>query len=488
VGSIAARNVRYQKRFAELLLSHETADLASGWQQARRLGRPVVPMLWRMLDAERSNVTSRVVLLVAAVLAGGPAEDDRLFAFLDRHKPMLPERTMASMLLALGPARPRPVDNCWARIIGPNKEPEPLLELASRLACARFPDASKGVGVLFEGGPGMIGAAVFGGFRVSPPKLRSLWRNPSRHSELFYRGVLLGAGRRMAVSGREADRTTLIHAEELLAQADVRLGDARAAAILLKARAGQLDPGARRPDWQLLQLCATQPASRDALRAWLPAKPLARDEQPERIAVAYALWQPLDKVLREYQQWGADPRISSHVAVALAFRLAAGGGAQGLGSDAPAQRRTTPADGARTAGEIRVRLPDVPEFRFAVWASGGALGTGSRCEDRELRELARLIADGRASREVVRRTCEEALWRWGSHPGLGQWRQERLLIRDLLLAGSKPGLRYASLLRPSQRYFATGLDKSDSFYEVAVELYEFLAEPVLPIPAEYRLR
>ena len=223
-----------------------------------------------------------------------------------------------------------------------------------------------------------------------------------------------------------------------------------------------------------MQLCASQAASREALRSWLPATPLARDEEPARIAVAYALWQPVDKILKEHEKWSRDQRIRSHVAVALAFRLAAGSG-----------RRTADTQEPRS---IQLRLPEVPEFRFVVWASGGEFGSGPACADAYLRQLSRLVRDGRASRSVVRRTLEEALWRWGSHPGMGPWREERLFVRDLLLAGSKPGLKYPSHLRPSQRYFATGLDKGDSFYTVAVELYEFLEQPVAPVPAEYRLK
>ena len=488
VGTIALRNSQYRERFQELLLSHETVDLAAGWSLARNLGRPVVPMLWGMFDEERSNVRPRVVLLIAAVLAGGPAADDRLFALLDRHKPMIHERTMAAMLLALGPRRDRPVAGLWARLIGPNTEPEPLLELASRLACARYPEAAKSAQIMYEGDPGIVAAAVFGGFQVSPQRLRSLWRSPVRYSELYYRGALLGASRRLQCDGIRPASSALAHAEELLGRSGSKLAAAQAAAMLLLARAGALDPSSERPDWMMLQLCASQPASEQVLRKWLTAKPLARDEQPARIAVGYALLQPIEKVIREHALWSADKRISGHVAVALAFRLAAGSVAA-----APAPDRSRRPVGSQRVGPanvdpIKLRLPEVPEFRFAAWASGGDFGKGPPLRDRQLQRLGDLIIDGRASRTVVRRTLEEALWRWGSHPGLAQWREERLLIRDLLLAGSKPGLKYASHLRPTQRYFATGLDKSDSFYSVAVKLYEFLGEPIAPIPVECRIK
>lgn len=495
VGSIDTRNSLYKKRFSVLLLSHETRDLVAGWELARTLGRPVAPVLWRMLDAEKSNVGSRLVLLIAAVLAGGPGEDERLFALLDRQRPLLQERTMTSLLLALGPRRPRPVKNFWARVIGPNTEPEPLLDLASRLACARFPESTNGTAVLFGGDPGIVAAAAFGGFRVSPQLLRSLWRNRDRYSELFHRGALLGDGWRLGIDGIKPAAENLLHAKELLRDTGAGLAATHAAAILLRARAGVLDPRGDQPDWRLLQLCASQPASREALRAWLPATPLARDEEPSRIAVAYALWQPVDKILKEHKQWSADQRIRSHVAVALAFRLAAGSGnpssSRSREGDASSSNRVTGSqsgDDSEADGRIKLRLPDVPEFSFAVWASGGEFGIGLPCQDRVLQQLAGLVAEGRASRFVVRRTMEEALWRWRSHPGMGPWQEERLLIRDLLLAGSKAGLEYPSHLRRSQRYFATGLDKGDPFYAVAVALFEFLARPVAPVPDEHQLK
>lgn len=496
VGSIAKRNSLYQERFRELLLSHKTVDFAAGWELARTLGRPVAPLLWEMFGAKQSNVRSRLVLLIAAVLAGGPAEDERLFALLDRQRPLLKERTMTSLLLALGPRRQRAVDDFWTRVIGPNTEPEALLGLAARLACARFPGSSKGTAIIHEGDAGMLAAAAFGGFRMSPQLLRTMWRSRDRYSELFHRGALLGDGWRLGIEAIKPPTEHLDYAKDLLRDTSARLAASHAAAILLRARAGVLDPRGDRPDWRLLQLCASQSASREVLRDWLPATALPRDEEPARIAVAYALWQPVDKILKEHKQWSVDKRIRSHVAVALAFRMAAGSGnTSGSGNgDSATGNSATGTNGSPSNNDsgaerrVTLRLPEVPEFRFVVWASGGEFGSGLPCEDPNLQRLCDLVAAGRASRAVVRRTMEEALWRWGSHPGMGPWREERLLIRDLLLAGSDPGLRYPSHLRPSQRYFATGLDKGDSFYTVAFELFEFLERPVTPVPFEYRLK
>lgn len=479
VGVITARNTDYQTRFRELLLTVSSRDLHAGWQLARNLGRPVAPVLWQMLSAERSNVDRRLVLLIAAVLAEGPGKDSRLFALLDQRQAMLPERIIAAMLMALGPHRTRPMEDFWSRCIGPNVEPEPLLGLAVRIACARFPGAAKAAPTTQSEDPGIVAAAAFSGLRMSSQKQKKLWRSEGRHAELFFRGALLGEGWRYAIHG---DPPTLLdRASQLLNTREERLQAARAAAMLLRARAGVLDPKGVRPDWRLLQLVASQSASRRALQAWLSPSPLAREEDLERLAVAHALYQPVHKTVNALSEWRADPEVRRHIAVALAVRLATGDvvrGGAGQGTSASASPEV-----------IKLALPDLPEFRFAVWASGGEFGAGSKCADPKLEQLASLISAGRVSRKIVRATLEEALWRWGSHPGIGPWQQERLLIRDLMLVGStRGGGKYQSHIRSELRYVATGLDRSDTFFSIAVEMYEFLSRPVAPVPAQYLLR
>ena len=479
VGVVTARNAVYQKRFRELLLTVSGRDLHAGWQLARDLGRPVAPVLWQMLSAERSNVDRRLVLLIAAVLAEGPGKDSRLFELLDQRRPMLQERILAAMLIALGPHRTRAMPNFWSRCIGPNVEPEPLLGLAVRIACARFPDAAKGAPTTQDDDPGMVAAAAFAGLRMSPQMQKKLWRSERRHAELFFRGALLGEGWRHDIY--KVPPTLLDRANDMLANRDERYEAVRAAAILLQARAGVLDPKGDRPDWRLLQLVASQPASRRALQAWLSPNPLAREEEPQRLAVAHALYQPVDKTVEALREWSADKDIRRHIAVALAVRLAKGDlDRSGVG------QATSASAGADI---ITLSLPDVPEFGFAIWASGGEFAEGPRCADPQLEQLANLIRAGRVSRSVVRATLEEALWRWGSHPGIGPWQQERLLIRDLMLVGSKRGGgEYQSHIRPEHRYVATGLDRSDTFFSIAVEMYEFLQRPVAPVPAQYLLK
>src|SRR5436190_5353808 len=61
-GWITSRDDRWRERFQALLLGG-SRDLAAGWQLARDVGRPAVPLLWSMVDDERSDVDRRLVVL-----------------------------------------------------------------------------------------------------------------------------------------------------------------------------------------------------------------------------------------------------------------------------------------------------------------------------------------------------------------------------------------------------------------------------------------
>jgi len=87
-----------------LWLTSAEFDYAAGFGLAADLGRAATPMLWDMLAAEQSNVRRRNALLGAAILAGGEAEDERLFAWLGQQKAIKEERTMAAYFTPLRPA------------------------------------------------------------------------------------------------------------------------------------------------------------------------------------------------------------------------------------------------------------------------------------------------------------------------------------------------------------------------------------------------
>ena len=104
-------------------MSDARRDLEAGWALAQDLGRPVAPLLWDQARREGSNVDKRLALLIAALLAGGVSGDDRLFDFMSQQKPLLQERTMASLWIALGPRRNRPRPDVVKRLLGPNCDP-----------------------------------------------------------------------------------------------------------------------------------------------------------------------------------------------------------------------------------------------------------------------------------------------------------------------------------------------------------------------------
>lgn len=445
-----------------LLLDEPTRDLRRGWTLAAELGRPAAPLLWDLLAAERSNVDRRLALLVAALVAGGAAADERLMMLLDQQKPLLAERAMASLWISLGPTRPRPMPGVLQRLLGPNKEPEALLAVAARLAAARFPRSSQGVPALHSKDPGLLAAAAFAGMPVGRTSALRQWRGAPRHASLFRRAAMLGARR-----PEPAPTALLQRAAATVQSSDTRDRAERAAAALLLARFGELGRDEPPLGWELLKAVAGQPESGPALRARLRPGRFARDPSPGRLAAAYATYAELPAILASVDAWAGDPAVRRDLAVALAARLCA----------APAP-------------DVRIPALDFPEWSFVVWACEGRVGVAapSDIEDERLAALLELLGAGRATRASVRDGLERALWRRGSHPGLGAWEQERALVRDVLLVGSRAGGKYRPEVPPHLRYFPTGLDRDDPFFDVAVALFEFTQRRSGPIPDDCRLR
>ncbi|MCU0865207.1 MAG: hypothetical protein MUC36_15585 [Planctomycetes bacterium] len=462
----SGRGERIRDRFESLLLA-ATPDWSAGWQLAVDLGRPAAPMLWDLVADNKSNVKRRLVLMAAAVLAGGNAEDERLLTWLAQPKPMLEERVLAAMLMALGPQRTRPAANFWSRCLGPAKSPEQLLSIAVRLASAKFPEAAEGAPLLLDEDPGVGAAATYAGLPWTAAMV-ARWSNVrggERHADLYWRGAMLGAARSSAGPAGQGD-PSLEMAREVLRLRDERLTEARATAVWLRASRGDLQPSEARLDWPLLQVAVGDPETAALLNSWLGPAATPRDEAPHRLAVAYALVRPVAEVIAARGQWAGDARIREHIAVALAFRL-------GKLEQVPT---------------IVEPLPNVAAWQFVQWMSGGRIDRPDAGSDPVLRAALPLLADGRLGRRQLCITLEDTLWRWGSHPGLAVWRLERGLVRDLLLAGSnRGGGKYQPHIPPDQRYFPTGLDRNDEFFAIAVALFDFLQQPRLPLPPELRL-
>jgi hypothetical protein len=404
-------------------------------------------------------------LLAAAMLAGGMHEDEALFTWLAQQKPMLEERTMAALMLALGAQRVRPMPDFWPRMLGGQKSPEMILAIAARLASVRFPEAAAAVPLLTTDDPGLVAAAAFAG-GVLPASSSARWWNVQArvdHADLVWRGVLLGAARDVH---RLVDPALLTRAGEVMNLGGDPMAAARSAAVWLRSSAHDLREQGQPLDVSLLQIATGDLQTAALLRGWLGPTAQPRDQTPQRLAVAYALTHPTEDVLAERVQWATDGKIAAPIALALAFRLA----------------------GHVKVEPVNLQVPGLVEWQFVRAASGATVDPAMTVNDPALAALLPLYAEGRVPRAALRRALEECLWRLGHHPRLAPFELERTLVRDLLLAGSDPGGKYLLRLRQEQRYAPTGMDRDDPFYAVAVALYDFLAKPRGPMPAEHRLQ
>jgi hypothetical protein len=432
----------FRTRFQDLLLDGQLRDHGPGWRLAQEIGRPAAPLLWEMHDRERSDVRRRLVLLVAAVLAGGPGEDERLLHAMEQGP--LEEKVLGAMVMALGPRRERPVPGLWARIVGRQRSPQPVLQVAAYLALARYPAASSGAPAPSDPEPGVVAAACAAGVAGVD---RGPWFPPAvppRHAELVWRGTLLA--RAFDASDDFRDQAPVQRAEAVFAMSGIAVHEARAAAALVLGRAGRLSSLGHRPRWELVESLVASAAAARALREWLPPVPTALDEDPRRLAVAYVR--------------------SRDVSQVLALPLLDGAGAPPLPPPPPG----------------------LPEWFWVSWAVGQPAERPAPAEDAVLEAAVDLALDGRLPRPAARALLEEALWRAEAHPGFPLWRAQRALVRDLLLTGSHPGTRFAPHLPLHERYQPKGLGPDDPAFEIAVACFDFLSRPRPPIPPECRMR
>lgn len=461
--------MRVRARFSELLLEAPTRDLRAGWELARELGPVVAPSLFGLASDEKSNMKRRMSAFCAAVMASDPHGEDRVLAALDDKSPMQ-DRLCASFLLALGPSRERAPSDFWARSLGRNRqEPEPVLLVAALLAGSRFPGvgASCPQSLLRVDNPGVLAAAVLCGAPAPDPLLQPyLQKRAPTHANLVQRAWLL-----RAVLQRDAVAATPEIAERarewMQSPGEANATLREAAALALGASGSVRVDGQNRPDWRMLQLFAFDAKACEALASWIPAQPQPLDEPAwPRLAVAYALGRPVERVVAERSSWAAVPAVRRHVAIALAMRLCR-------------EPRPKP---------VAVALPEVAEWAFVRWASGEPFPDTPSFVEPSLRQAAAMATEDRLPRESAARLFEDTLWRWGSHPGIGLRDVQRDLVRDLMLSGSLPGNRYAIGLPDHLRYLPAGLGNENDFFGIAVEAWELLRSPALPIPPECRLR
>ncbi len=469
LGALPANDARLRARFSELLLEAPTRDLRAGWELARELGPTAAPSLFGLASDEKSNMKRRMSAFCAAVMASEPYGEDRVLASLDEKSPMQ-DRLCASFLLALGPTRERAPADFWAKSLGRNRqEPEPVLLVAALLASSRFPGvgASCPQALLRVDNPGVLAAAVLAGAPVPDPLLQPyLQKRAPAHANLVQRAWLLRAVLQRDAAVPVADLAERAR-EWMQSPGEANATLREAAALALGASGSARADAQSRPDWRLLQLFAFDATACEALAGWIPAQPQPLDEPAwPRLAVAYVLGRPVERAVAERAAWGAVPAVRRHVAIALAMRLCA-------------EARPKP---------VAAALPEVAEWAFVRWAAGEPFPEGSTFVEPALQQAAAMAKEDRLPREAAARLFEDMLWRWGSHPGIGLRDVQRDLVRDLLLSGSLPGNRYAIGLPDHLRYLPAGLGNENDFFGIAVEAWELLRSPALPIPAECRLR
>jgi hypothetical protein len=221
-----------------------------------------------------------------------------------------------------------------------------------------------------------------------------------------------------------------------------------------------------RPGRPLLEALVATPEGAAAVHGWLDPVKNPMDDEPLRLLSAYVYSRSIAEVLADQEQWLTSPVARRVVTLTLALRLLAeNASATTLPSAMPA---------------------DLPEWFWVMWAAGQKPPRpSSRGEDSVLDQAVELALDNRLPRATARTLLEEALWRGDAHPGLTTWRAFRALVRDLLLTGSNPGVKYAPTVL--QRYHAQGPGPENVLFEVAVEYWDFTNRPVPPLPPECRL-
>jgi hypothetical protein len=457
----AAGRDDFRDRF-ETLLCKARGDAPQGWRLARDLGHVMTPLLWELQEHEREPVR-RFNVLIAALLAGGILDDERLFAALK--KSALEDKIVLLMHLACGPMRRDPRPDFWSLVQAGVGNPPPVLLVAAYLAAARIPGAAAGGPSLPERDPALAAAlaahanlpeAVIGPWFESPPRL---------HADLVMRGYFLGSLTADA-EALQADPLLGKRAQRVF-EDEAQPKEARICAALVLARTNALLKIDRRPDWDILQVLASTRRAAQSLQPFLKATPGPLDAEPGRLAVEYVLGRSTAAVLAEHKEWSAVPAVSQHIVLALAWRL---------------------------CNENEPVLPpgigpvSQPEWFFVQWACGKAEPRTTKLTDPVLEHAAVLAAEGRLPRATASTVLEAALWRLGSHPGLCRREAELRLLRDLLITGSDRGRKYQPSEPIEKRYLPKGLATSNPMFDTAISYWDFLSVPEPPVPDELRLR
>lgn len=469
--SVEVRHTFFRSEFGGLLDDANPGGWLPGWQLAQDCGRPVSLLLWDLWKSEASRLNRRLLVLGALGQAAGAATDESFDDVLVQMKDQ--EKVMSTVVLALGPRRPHGMDNL-ARLT--DREQEMVVRVAAYAALSRYEAEIPQLNSRGDrADPGLFAAALHAGLRPGPQELEPWFRAGSRqpkHAHLVWRGFLLADLSADPDRNERLQRAQWVYTNAIESILEVR--DARRAAALCLARLG--DPtlvldAIGQPDPEFLVLMATVVAMRSAMPGeWFPPVPttvrLGATER-RRLAVLYALKQPVDDVLSDGEQWASDEEIRGAVCLALAWRIL---------------------DGEPVGVPIPASVSALAEGAWVQWAAGEPSSfSANAMGDRILSQAAGLAQAGRLPVAGARQVLEQALWRSGSHPALSHVEAEVALLRDLVLSGS---IEVSARLdvTPNDRYLATGIPTSDrDFFKIAYEYLLFAAVPPV-IPASLRFR
>lgn len=440
----------------------QPASWRRGWQIVYDIGPPLAPLLWQRQQDEH-NVRARLVWLAAYALAAGPAASDKLLDPPWLRQAHSTERLLALLEIATSewPLAEAPDPRDLLTIVD-----QPSTRIAAALALSRLDSPTALPRDWFgqpDPDPGLVAAAsMCGGAPKGPHLQRWLKGDPSEPATaLVWRAVFLS---RFPPIGDE--RTAMaLRAVGLPGEANAAIRDAAALALVRAQQPFLMPAGTPEPD-VLLVLVSDAAMRQQALdHGWLEEVPSPRLPAATRatLVVAYVLSAPAEALQSAIPRW-TDAELGGPAALAIALRMASG---------------------ELKPGAWMEPFATMPEGQWLALAAGQRLPAGAPAAGGPSEEVRRLAAEDRLPRTVVARLIEEELWHRGFHPGRAPFLLRLGLVADCLLAGSD----YARSVQAAERfpYLPADLTPSDSFFEVAYELYEWHASTTDGVPVKQRL-
>ncbi len=454
------------------------------------MGSAAAPALIELHDASGPSLRRRLLVLGALGQAGADGLAG-VRKFVLARGAAGEDQVMGLMVLALArtagrqaPSGPPGIPSLWTALGG--SRAAAAVQVAALLA---NPESAVAAGTKFSvDDPGVVAAALRGGWLVRPADLRKLLQDAVPRSgngtttpfDLIFRGACLAAD---PVALLERDLVT----ERFRDASTTRSAAHEDAVFWLEAAAGQpvaraqLTRVLRDVPHGLLGRAVSMPALWPHLPAgWVRPVPSALTNDKVFVSVAFVLTQRLDVIEMALPKIEGDEFLRRPALLALAFRLLA----------APRESRRVFADlpgelANDLAGQLVIAIAD--EERPVSSPSTPDPAVAASEGDLALHELVRAAALDLLTGDELRRHVEDALWCAGAHPGWIRFDAERRLIRDLLLTGRKGVLQQMAASEPPVDYVARGLPKR-VFESGALDYFVFTANAVRRTPQRLRLR